>query len=237
VETPTQQPEATTALAGPAKLVARRALNPVRTMLFVGHRGASARSPENTMAALTLACALSDGFECDLQQLRSGNLVTLHDATLWRTATFPNRNGLASLFLRACPVGWLDDAAVADADVGNGEAPPRVDEIMGLALDRQKICFAELKAPEGASAAEVDALACAAAGAAPAGLDHLLTWISFSPDLCEAMKQKSPDHKAFLVAYVHDEAGCRAVAADAAKRGLDGIDVNAGSHATRRAET
>ena len=55
-------------------------------MKFVGHRGASAVKPESTMSAFMRAVALGLSFECDLQVIRTGEVVVLHDSTLERTA-------------------------------------------------------------------------------------------------------------------------------------------------------
>ena len=55
-------------------------------MRFVAHRGASHLLPESTMAALQGALSRGLSFECDLQKLRSGEVVVLHDDTLERTA-------------------------------------------------------------------------------------------------------------------------------------------------------
>lgn len=57
-----------------------------RSVLNIAHRGASARAPENTLAALR--CALHDDadlVELDCRRTRDGALVLLHDATLDRT--------------------------------------------------------------------------------------------------------------------------------------------------------
>ena len=52
----------------------------------VGHRGASAYAPENTLASFRAAKTLgADYFELDVQQTRDGVPVIMHDATLRRT--------------------------------------------------------------------------------------------------------------------------------------------------------
>jgi glycerophosphoryl diester phosphodiesterase len=62
----------------------------------VGHRGASAHAPENTLPAIELAAALAaDVVEIDVRLTRDQQLVVVHDATLDRTtdvqARFPTR--------------------------------------------------------------------------------------------------------------------------------------------------
>ena len=55
--------------------------------LIIGHRGASARAPENTLAAFRLALEEgADGLELDVRLARDGVPVVIHDATLDRTA-------------------------------------------------------------------------------------------------------------------------------------------------------
>jgi glycerophosphoryl diester phosphodiesterase len=57
-------------------------------MLKIGHRGASAHYPENSLQAFFAARALgADGVEFDVRCCGSGEPVILHDATLDRTTT------------------------------------------------------------------------------------------------------------------------------------------------------
>ncbi len=52
------------------------------------HRGASAKAPENTLAAFRLAHDLgADGVELDVQLTADGRVVVIHDETLDRTTT------------------------------------------------------------------------------------------------------------------------------------------------------
>ena len=54
--------------------------------LIIGHRGASAHAPENTLAAFQMAIdAGADGVEFDVQLAKDGVPVVIHDATLKRT--------------------------------------------------------------------------------------------------------------------------------------------------------
>ena len=58
--------------------------------LIIGHRGASAVAPENTIAALSQALRDgADGIEFDVRLARDGVPVVIHDATLRRTAQVP----------------------------------------------------------------------------------------------------------------------------------------------------
>jgi glycerophosphoryl diester phosphodiesterase len=55
--------------------------------LIIGHRGASAVAPENTIAAFEAAIAAgADGIEFDVRLAGDGVPVVIHDETLYRTA-------------------------------------------------------------------------------------------------------------------------------------------------------
>jgi glycerophosphoryl diester phosphodiesterase len=75
--------------------------------LIIGHRGASAVAPENTMAAFREAIAAgSDGIEFDVRLTRDSVPVVIHDNTLRRTAGLPHRIADLTLFeLESLDVG------------------------------------------------------------------------------------------------------------------------------------
>lgn len=97
-------------------------------MQVIGHRGASAEAPENTMAAFTRALELgADGFEFDVQLTSDGHPVVIHDAMLERTT-----NGTGPVFeatleeIRRLDAGSWFDPAFANSRV------PRLDEVLAL---------------------------------------------------------------------------------------------------------
>ena len=64
--------------------------------LIIGHRGASAHAPENTLASFQMAIdAGADGVEFDVQLAKDGVPVVIHDATLKRTGG--RNDGVAAL--------------------------------------------------------------------------------------------------------------------------------------------
>jgi glycerophosphoryl diester phosphodiesterase len=75
--------------------------------LILGHRGASADAPENTLAAFRLALEQgADGVELDVWRCGSGEVVVAHDLDCRRVAGSPLRVTEASLHeLRALDVG------------------------------------------------------------------------------------------------------------------------------------
>lgn len=100
--------------------------------VIIAHRGASARSPENTLTAVRTAVALgADLVEVDVQRTRDGALVLMHDATVARTTdvhrVLPHRSPW-----------WVEDLTLAELrrlDAGSwwdpryaGEPVPTLDE-------------------------------------------------------------------------------------------------------------
>ena len=60
--------------------------------LVIGHRGAAARFPENTLAAFDYAVGLGvDAIEFDIRITRDGVVVVIHDPTLDRTTGGPGQ--------------------------------------------------------------------------------------------------------------------------------------------------
>jgi glycerophosphoryl diester phosphodiesterase len=114
--------------------------------LILGHRGAPAEAPENTMAAFRLAIAQgADGVELDVQPSADGVAVVIHDATVDRTT-----DGSGSV----AAMRWPELAAL---DAGGGERIPRLDEVAEWAADVGAWLNVELKSP-GAEAASLDVL-------------------------------------------------------------------------------
>jgi glycerophosphoryl diester phosphodiesterase len=75
--------------------------------LVLGHRGASAEAPENTLAAFRLAMEQgADGVELDVWRCSTGEVVVIHDGDAGRVAGAPLRIRDAPLSaLRALDVG------------------------------------------------------------------------------------------------------------------------------------
>src|SRR5688500_13615694 len=89
-------------------------------VLAIAHRGARARAPENTLAAVREAAALgADAVEVDVQRTRDGALVLVHDATLSRTTD------AASRLPRRGPwsVGSMTLREIRRLDAGSWKAP------------------------------------------------------------------------------------------------------------------
>jgi glycerophosphoryl diester phosphodiesterase len=86
--------------------------------LVIGHRGASAHAPENTLASFRLALEQgADGIEFDVKLSQSGEVVIMHDTSVDRTT-----NGSGN-------VHQLPLHQLRQLDAGNGERVPTLDEL------------------------------------------------------------------------------------------------------------
>ena len=101
--------------------------------LIIGHRGASADAPENTLAAFALALEQdADGIEFDVQLCADGIPVVMHDDTVDRTCDGAGR--VSDLTLAELRMLTID-----------GEHPvPTLDEVFA-ALGRRTLYNVELK--------------------------------------------------------------------------------------------
>lgn len=99
----------------------------------VGHRGASALAPENTLRAVEIAIAHGlDLVEVDVHLSRDGELMVIHDADLRRVA------GRSEL------VAALTANELASVDLGMGQGVPRLADVIALARGRIGV-YVELK--------------------------------------------------------------------------------------------
>ena len=140
----------------------------------VGHRGASALAPENTLRAIEIAMDFGlDLVEVDVYLSRDGELVAIHDEDLRRLAGRPER------------VADLTAAELSRIDLGQGQGVPRLADLFALA--RRKIgVYVELKgARTGAGLGQF-----VRSGAAE-GVELISG--SFEPTLVRELRDTAPD--------------------------------------------
>jgi glycerophosphoryl diester phosphodiesterase len=109
--------------------------------LIIGHRGASAVAPENTMAAFREALAVgADGIEFDVRLTREDVPIVIHDSTLRRTGGLPHR------------VADLTWAEISKIDVGSwfastfaNETIPSLAELFTLFQSNSSTLYLEMK--------------------------------------------------------------------------------------------
>ncbi|MFH1446764.1 MAG: glycerophosphodiester phosphodiesterase [Chloroflexota bacterium] len=93
--------------------------------LIIAHRGASAKAPENTLAAFELAFEMgADGIELDVMLSKDGKLVVIHDDTVDRTT---NGSGRVSDFSLSTLQGL--DAGSVFSTAFRGEQLPSLAEV------------------------------------------------------------------------------------------------------------
>ncbi len=104
-------------------------------VLVIGHRGAAAHAPENTLASFRKALELgADMIELDVHLSSDGELVVIHDDTLERTT---DGSG---------PVSSRTLAELRELDAGGGETVPALKEVIELVGGRCGVDI-ELKGP------------------------------------------------------------------------------------------
>jgi glycerophosphoryl diester phosphodiesterase len=107
---------------------------------IMGHRGAPADEPENTLRSFRRALAVGvEAVELDVQLTQDGRLAVIHDETLDRTT-----NGRG-------PVKDFTLAELQKLDAGKGEPVPALEEVFDLVKGRAHL-LVELKQPEAAPA-------------------------------------------------------------------------------------
>lgn len=96
--------------------------------LVIGHRGAPAKSPENTLESFEQAIVHgADMVELDLQESEDGSLVVIHDYDVARVSS---RNG---------KVSEMSLQELKSLDVGDGCKIPTLEEVLDLCHGRCKV--------------------------------------------------------------------------------------------------
>lgn len=116
--------------------------------LIIGHRGASAVAPENTLAAFTRAIQDgADGIEFDVRLSQDGVPVVIHDAKLARTGLIDGVVAeLSAEVLGRTDVGsWFNQRPNAhDVDFAN-EKLPRLQQVFDLFSNSAALLYLEMK--------------------------------------------------------------------------------------------
>lgn len=166
--------------ASPPTLAAALQLPPV-----IGHRGAAARAPENTLAGMRAAKALGCAWvEFDVRLTADGALVLCHDTSLDRTT---DRSG---------PVAGQSLAMIRQCDAGSRFGPgfaservPTLDEALALAVELDLGVNIEVKDDSGREYAAAAAVADTIKRPGPA----LPLYISsFLPAAVAALRELAP---------------------------------------------
>lgn len=148
-----------------------------RDVWNIGHRGAAALEPENTVRSFRRAAAEgATALELDLRLTGDGRLVVLHDPTLDRTTD---------------GTGPVDEATLAGLqryDAGLGERVPTFEETL---LSTDLPVYAEIKAIEAAEPLASTILT--------GNLDGRVTPICFYPEPLRRVRRILPDQPVGLI--------------------------------------
>ncbi len=118
------------------------------TPLIIGHRGASAHAPENTLVAFERAFEDgADGVEFDVRLARDGVPVVIHDATLRRTLLSDHRVAdVTSTDFQRLSAGLWFIHKHPDADHEFARAyVPTLEETLAFVGPRSKAVYVEMK--------------------------------------------------------------------------------------------
>jgi len=160
----------------------------------LGHRGAAAEAPENTLPAFELALAQgADGVELDVRITADGIPVVIHDTTVDRTT---GGTGAVRTF-RA--------AELAALDAGGGAGVPSLEDAARWAAARGCWLNVELKEP-GTEAATVEVLR-------SADLGRRTIVSSFDAGVVAEVGRLDPELTRYLLTERWDAAAARAVRA------------------------
>ncbi len=146
-------------------------------MFIIGHRGARAIEPENTLRALRRGMACADLVEVDVRLTRDGIPVVIHDATVDRTT-----DGTG-------PVKGYAIEDLKELDAGAGEAVPTLREVLDLVQGETGLVV-EIKEP-GTEAVIASVL-----------MDRMPNWlflVSFYPGSVAMAKRLLPGAQAGLI--------------------------------------
>ncbi|MGP9536545.1 glycerophosphodiester phosphodiesterase [Brachybacterium sp. AOP43-C2-M15] len=182
---------------------------------IVGHRGASAHAPENTLAAFRRA--IEDGaqlLECDVHLSADGHVVVMHDETIDRTAAedSPRRSGA---------IGELTRAELDEVVLQEGERIPSLEELLETTAVP---VFIEVKVAAAATAV-AEVLRALPAGS-PAAAS---TVISFHAEALAEIRRGADVAVSYLVEQVDEKALATAqeIGAVAIGPSIDGLSLRA----------
>jgi glycerophosphoryl diester phosphodiesterase len=102
-------------------------------MFTIGHRGAAALEPENTLLSISRAAEIGvSAVEIDVRMTRDGEVVVIHDETVDRTTNGTGR------------VNSLNVQQIKELDAGKGEKVPTLQEVLDFTRNTITV-FIELK--------------------------------------------------------------------------------------------
>ncbi|MGH8729612.1 MAG: glycerophosphodiester phosphodiesterase, partial [Burkholderiales bacterium] len=162
-------------------------------MKVIGHRGAAAHAPENTLESFAVAIDLGvDAIETDVQETDDGELVLIHDKTLDRTT---NGKGL----VRKTPWAVIEslDAGSWFASRFRGAKVPLLRDALQQYGSRTKLVLEIKRVKSGLKALDM---------VREFGLVDRLTFTSFELKVLKKIRKREPAAKAGFISSKVDDA-------------------------------
>lgn len=162
----------------------------VSAPLIIGHRGASATAPENTLAAFSRALADgADGIEFDVRLSRDHIPVVIHDDSLRRTGLVDRlvANLTAAELQQSDVSQWFNERQVERC--GYDDRIPTLSRVLSLISSSEAIAYLEMKSDARGARLLADAVA---KEIKFAGLADRIVVSSFDLAVVEMIKQIDP---------------------------------------------
>ena len=157
------------------------AYDEISLMFIIGHRGARAVAPENTLRAISRGMGCADAVEVDVRLSRDGVPVIMHDETVDRTT---NGSG---------PVHGYTLEELKQLGAGAGELVPKLEEVCSLVKEK---CGLVVEIKEPGSEAPICAIL-------QENLPRDLVIVSFHPECIIAVKALLPGVRTGIISSHH----------------------------------
>jgi len=168
----------------------------MKSPLVIGHRGASAVAPENTLAAFRRAIeGGADGVELDVRLSRDGIPVVIHDRTLRRTGLCDGVvEGMTAEELGRVDVGsWFNSIHTKLAQQEYRlQRLPSLDEVLGFFSSKASRLYVEIKSPRPKDSAR-ELARTVVSRIADHKLEDRTTVLSFDLAALEEVKRLNPE--------------------------------------------
>ena len=181
--------------------------------LVIGHAAAAGEAPANTLAGVSRSLAArAEGMEIDVQLSADGIPVLMHDLTVDRTTNLRGR------------VHDLRYADLQDADAGEGEHVPSLDEVLRLVAGRLTV-MCELKVDHDSGATDTGLVEAVTTVVAAHNAEAWTAMHSFDPEIVAEARKRAPRISAAIIAGAQDAPGFERYLAGVVKRGAQALSL------------
>lgn len=181
--------------------------------LVIGHAAAAGEAPANTLAGVRKSLdATADAMEIDVQLCAGGVPVLMHDLTVDRTTNLTGR--VRDISLRA----------LQEADAGDGEPVPTLDQVLDLVAGRLTV-MCELKVDRQAGETDTALVDAVVATIGRHGADAWVAIHSFDPEIVRTSRLAGPRISAAIISPPVDDEGMERLLGGLLKRHGQAVSV------------